>query len=191
VSDVLHAVRVKGVASPEAVATATASTAEQALAELRQLEAEDFVLQRQSRRRPGWVLTEAGHERHAVWLAAAHDPEELAQVDRAYGGFLAVNAPVKAVFARWQAAPGAERIELVDTVERLHDRAAPSLAEAAVAVARFGRYRDRLALAMERLDEDPGYFVGTEVDSLHTIWFECHEDFLLTLGRTRAEEGSE
>lgn len=25
----------------------------------------------------------------------------------------------------------------------------------------------------------------------HNVWFECHEDFLVTLGRTRAEESSE
>ena len=58
-------------------------------------------------------------------------------------------------------------------------------------VERFGRYGDRLSVALEKLDEDPRYFVSPQVDSYHTVWFECHEDFLLTLGRTRRGEGSE
>ncbi len=44
---------------------------------------------------------------------------------------------------------------------------------------------------MEKIEDDPRYFVSPLVDSYHSVWFECHEDFLLTLGRTRAGEGSE
>ena len=32
--------------------------------------------------------------------------------------------------------------------------------------------------------------VSPAVDSYHTVWFEAHEDFLLTLGRTREQKGS-
>lgn len=191
-SEVLHAVRVKGIAAPEAVALATGLELERVLAELSELEAAELALQRPSRRRPGWVLTERGREAHAEWLAGAHDPDTVGALAERYEGFLAVNGEVKAVAARWQAATSdVERIELVEAVEGLHGRAAPVLDGAAELVGRFGRYRDRLEAALAKLDEDPAYFVSPRVDSYHTVWFECHEDFLLTLGRTRAEEGSE
>jgi len=191
-SEVLHGVRIKGIATPEALSVALGAGEAEVLAALQELERRDLVLQRRSRKRPGWVLTEAGRAAHAEWLANAHDAVTLAGLEGSYQGFLGVNAEVKALSARWQSeSRDAARIALVDEVEALHERAIPALSASAQAVPRFGRYRDRLATALERLDEDPEYFVSPRVDSYHTVWFECHEDYLLTLGRTRAEEGSE
>lgn len=191
-SEVLHAVRIKGVATPEALAIATGLDAGEVEAALAELEADQLVVRRPSKRRPGWVVTEAGRQRHASWLAAAHDADATRRLEEPYAGFLAVNGEVKSLSAHWQGASGdAERFELIEAIEDAHAKAVPALDGAATAVARYGRYRDRLGTALEKLDEDPSYFVSPRVDSYHTVWFECHEDFLLTLGRTRAEEGSE
>lgn len=191
-SETLHALRVKGVASPEALALATGLEADAVLAELRELEAAGLVIERPSKRRPGWVLTEPGRAHHAEWLAASRDRDVVAELAGPYSRFLSVNGEVKAVSARWQAAASdAERVDLVESVEGLHRRAEPAFEGAAALIGRFGRYRDRLETALAMLDEDPSYFVSPRVDSYHTVWFECHEDFLLTLGRTRSEEGSE
>jgi len=58
-------------------------------------------------------------------------------------------------------------------------------------VERIAWHSRRLAAAMERLREgDERYFTGVTVDSFHTVWFECHEDLIQTLGRERIAEGS-
>jgi hypothetical protein len=192
VNEVLHAVRVKGVASEDSVAIATGLDPAAGEAALAELESEGLIVRRPSKKRPGWVVTETGRERHARWLADARGTDEIERLNEPYARFHAVNHEVKGLAARWQSASGdAERFELIEAIEDAHAKAVPALDGAAAAVARYGRYRDRLGAAVERLDTDPSYFVSPRVDSYHTVWFECHEDFLLTLGRTRAEEGSE
>ena len=191
-NDVLHAVRVKGIATEDGLAVATGLPREEIEQRLAELQSEDLVLQRPSRKRPGWVVTESGREHHAQWLREAHDAATLERLAGEYEGFLAVNAEVKAVSARWQsAATDADRFDLMDRIEDLHEQVAPVLDRAGSTVGRYGRYRARLGEALEKLEDDPRYFVSPRVDSYHTVWFECHEDFLLTLGRTRAGEGSE
>jgi len=192
VNHVLHAIRVKGIASEASIVDATGLTLDEIEQELAMLEADELALRRPSRKRPGWVLTEVGRERHAADLASAHDEAILQDIATHYEGFLAVNAQVKTVSAKWQhATDDAARFDLIDRIETLHGRAAPVLERAGAAAERYGRYGARLGAALEKLEEDQRYFVSPLVDSYHTVWFECHEDFLLTLGRTRAGEGSE
>jgi len=189
---VLHAVRIKGIATPEAVAVATGATPEEVAARLAALADDELVVERQSRKRPGWVATAAGRERHAADLAAAHDADARSALEDHYAGFLAVNAGVKGLAARWQAAPDdAARMAILDELDELHDRARPALTGAGAVAPRFAAYGERLDAALDQLESDARYFVSPTVDSYHTVWFECHEDFLLTLGRTRAGEGSE
>lgn len=189
---VLHAVRVKGIASEAAIVDATGLTLGEVEKELAVLEADEHVLRRPSKKHPGWVLTESGREHHLAELAAAHDDAARAEIAEHYEGFLAVNAQVKTVSAKWQhATDDAARFDLIDRIETLHGQAAPVLQRAGAAAERYGRYGVRLGAALEKLEDDQRYFVSPLVDSYHTVWFECHEDFLLTLGRTRAGEGSE
>jgi hypothetical protein len=189
--EVLHAVRLRGIASPQAVVDMTGLDLASVESRLAELAADDLVLERPSKKRPGWVLTESGRDAHASMLAAAHTPDQIAVLEEHYDGFLAVNGDIKGLSARWQSAADDERFDLIDKLEDLHEKARPVFASAGGAVARFGRYGERLGVALEKLDDDPRYFVSPQVDSYHTVWFECHEDFLLTLGRTRRGEGSE
>jgi hypothetical protein len=190
--DVLHALRIKGIASPEALAEATGTEPDAVLAHLRELEAEGVAFERRSRKRPGWVLSEDGRERHATDLAAAHPAQTRGTLAEHYDGFLALNDDVKGLAARWQhAASDDDRFDLIGRLEDVHELADKALARTGEVVPRFERYNRRLATALERIEDDPRYFVSPLVDSYHTVWFECHEDFLLTLGRTRGEEGSE
>lgn len=190
--DVLHALRVKGIASPEAIGHAVGTEGDAVLARLRELETEGVAFERPSRKRPGWVLSEEGRDRHAQELGAAHDEATRAALAERYEAFLALNDEVKGMAARWQhAGSDDQRFELLGRLEDVHEQAERALAGAAEVVPRFGAYARRLGAALEQVEDDPRYFVSPLVDSYHTVWFECHEDFLLTLGRTRAEEGSE
>ena len=190
--DVLHALRVKGVANPEAIGLAIGSSPDAVLEHLRALESEGVCFERPSRKRPGWVLSEEGRDRHAAELLAAHPPESRETLAELYEGFLALNNDVKGLAARWQhAGSDDERFELLGRLEDVHELADKALALTGEVVPRFARYGRRLGVALEKIEDDPRYFVSPLVDSYHNVWFECHEDFLLTLGRTRAGEGSE
>jgi hypothetical protein len=190
--DVLHALRVKGIATPEAIGEAIGSAPEAVLEHLRELEAEGVAFERPSRKRPGWVLSESGRDRHAAELAQAHPESTRKSLAEMYEGFLALNNDVKGLSARWQhAATDDDRFELLGRLEDVHELADKTLASTGELLPRFGRYGKRLGEALDKIEDDPRYFVSPLVASYHTVWFECHEDFLLTLGRTRAEEGSE
>jgi hypothetical protein len=138
------------------------------------------------------VLSEEGRDRHAADLAASHPPETRETLAELYEGFLNLNNDVKGLAARWQhAASGDDRFELLGRLEDVHELADRALARTGELVPRFAGYGRRLGIALEKIEDDPRFFVSPLVDSYHNVWFECHEDFLLTLGRTRAEEGSE
>jgi hypothetical protein len=51
---------------------------------------------------------------------------------------------------------------------------------------RFLRYAERFDSALDRVDRgDRDYLSSPELDSVHNIWFEFHEDLLRCLGETR------
>jgi hypothetical protein len=53
---------------------------------------------------------------------------------------------------------------------------------------RFALYGTRLTTALDRvLGGNPAYVADT-LDSYHTVWFQLHEDLLVTLGISREEE---
>jgi hypothetical protein len=141
----------------------------------------------------GCMLTPAGLRRHEELLVAWRASVDLDTVATAYEHFLAVNQPVKRICARWQGQEDdAEALFVaVDGLSDMVERVTPALLRAGAAVPRFSTYTERLASALRQAgDGDRRYITDPRVDSVHTIWFECHEDFLITLGRDREAEGS-
>jgi hypothetical protein len=141
----------------------------------------------------GCMLTPAGLERHEQLLAAWRDAVDLDVVVTAYERFLAVNQPMKDTCAGWQNgnADAEALFVTVDSLSGIVQRVKPALRRAAQAVPRFDTYTPRLQTALDAAAAGDGRFItDPRVDSLHSIWFECHEDFLVTLGRDREEEGS-
>lgn len=189
-AELLHTLRIKGIATPEALAAVLGLPAADVSAELERLAAEGLVLERTAGKRPGWAILPAGREHHAAALAAAA-ATAVPLLAPVYERFLGHNTPVKALCAHWQrTTDDVDRFELLEQLAELHEGALPVLAEAGTVLVRFGRYGERLTAALGRAPEDPRFVVSPLVESYHQVWFECHEDFLLTLGRDRAEEGS-
>ncbi len=141
----------------------------------------------------GCMLTPAGLARHEELLVAWRETVDLDALARAYERFLTVNQPVKELCAGWQSRgddPEALFV-VVDSLSAIVERVGPALRRAGQVVSRFGTYAPRLQAAVDAAAQGDGRFVtDPRVDSVHTIWFECHEDFLTTLGRDREEEGS-
>lgn len=187
----LHTLKIKGRAGDEEILSVVGGTPEALTETLAELSGRELVVERTGGRRPGWMLSPTGRARHEELLAegvSTDDREKLAEI---YEGFLGLNATVKEISSRWQAvSDDAARFELMEEMHDLHPDAAEILGDAGQVIDRFARYGDRLGLALEKVEEDPRYMVSPAVDSYHTVWFEAHEDFLLTLGRTREQEGS-
>jgi len=77
---------------------------------------------------------------------------------------------------------------IITRIGRLVQRLDPLLSALGQADARFTGYRERFTAALAGIDEGRADLVSSPtLDSVHTIWFEFHEDLLRTLGRARKE----
>lgn len=192
---VVHALKVKGLASAEDLA---AITGRDDLAEVLDELAADELAKLRTGRVSGYMLTKAGREAHASLLAAAVTDDERAGAATAYAAFLPVNGRFKEVCTRWQLRGAAAEpndhsdpdydAAVVAELGNVHDEVVAALTPAADAVPRFGRYPIRFSAALERVRAgDMTAFTRPMSNSYHDVWMELHEDFLLTLGRERAE----
>jgi len=179
---VLMALRVKGRALPEAVAEAAGMSLSTVRAAI-----EAACVRGAAALVPGvgsYALTATGKGELADLLTVeALDRCALAAL---YERFLAVDADVKARITEWQrVAP--ERRDGAATRLRTTGLEARALVETLAGLrARFQPYVRRLARALDALGDGDARFVASpRVDSFHQVWFELHEDLLVTLGRAR------
>ncbi len=198
---VLHALRIKGVAAPESVAVATGLGVERVVEDLRELGAAGLVRSREGVV-AGWALTADGRlrERELVALeleATGGRPSIEAQ----YRDFLFLNAAFRQTCTDWQLrGEGADRV-LNDHADADYDRAVLSalasigdelrkvLAELIATLPRFRPYQERLRVALAHVAAgELEYVTGPLIDSVHTVWFELHEDLLTTLNVQRSSE---
>jgi hypothetical protein len=78
--------------------------------------------------------------------------------------------------------------EVIGRLGEIHDRAKMCMQKVAGCAPRFAPYETRLDSCMERLrDGDRTAFTAPLAESYHTVWFELHQDLLLTLGLEREE----
>jgi hypothetical protein len=141
----------------------------------------------------GCLLTPAGFERHEELLVQWRETIDGTVLATTYERFLVVNQPVKDLCSRWQVEGKEEEalFMMVEDLAEILDRAGSGLRRAAEVVPRFGTYPPRLREALEAAREgDSRFITDPRVDSIHNVWFECHEDYLLSLGRDREAEGS-
>lgn len=143
-------------------------------------------------------LTPEGLAHHDVLLDRWRAHADISSITAAYDRFLAVNQQFKSVCAGWQSRSGGSQdaaadvlYETADTLTQIVDRVRPAIERTARLVAWFDEYDSRLTTAVEAaLDGDARFITDPRVDSAHSIWFECHEDYLTSLGRSREDEGS-
>ncbi|GAC1537867.1 MAG: hypothetical protein NVS3B12_22350 [Acidimicrobiales bacterium] len=199
---VAHGLRLKGFAQPCVVAEIAALDEPEVTNHLRHLEEQGHARHREGRI-TGWSLTGDGrklhHESCADELAASG--AELV-VRAGYEQFLDFNPALLQACTDWQVrsdAPGGQVLNAHD--DAAYDRAVigrlaeidagiqPVIAALAQALDRFGAYGQRLGDALARVEAgDTEWFTGAMVESYHTVWFELHEDLLVTLGIERAAE---
>jgi hypothetical protein len=150
----------------------------------------------------GSALPSDGAEAALIQSAAEHyaalreDPAVLALAD----GFEDINARLLAAMSAWQQVDiGGQKVandhtdsayddKIITRIDRLVQRLDPLLDALGRYDERFAGYRERFAAALGAIDEGRHELVSSPTaDSVHTIWFEFHEDLLRTLGRERKD----
>jgi hypothetical protein len=203
---VLHALRLKGAASPDVVAQRFAlpsGLVEDLIAGFARsgwVQAVEFA-------GGGWMLTPAGRVEGLARLAAELDAHGARPpVQAAHARFVPLNERFLRTCTDWQlrtapptpGSPAAGRLVANDHTDKVWDaRVLDELGAADVAVQavcadlaevldRLGGYGGRLATARRRLEAgEHEWFDRPVMDSYHTVWFELHEDLLATLGLER------
>jgi hypothetical protein len=198
---VLHGLRLKGVVEAESVATAVGLPVEQVLRRLHGLVEQGLVIRRDGMA-SGWSLTAAGRAAHERALQDELDAVDARPaVESGYQRFQALNPGVLEACSRWQVRDVQGHAVRNDHADRRYD--AGVLVDLDAALTGVRPVGDRLAAVLERfspyaphLEEALGRARAGEVDyvtkpvipSFHTVWFEMHEDLLVTLGIDRTSE---
>jgi hypothetical protein len=195
--DVLNAVVLKQMAAAAPVSEATGVALDDVEAVLAELSGAGLVFMAGDSALPtdgaAPALAEVAAQRYAELRS---DPAVLAQVER----FEDTNSQLLATMTRWQTVevggrqvandhtdPGYDD-KVVARVDRLVQRLGPLLDALAVHDPRFALYRQRFDAALDAVDRGRREFVSSPThDSVHTVWFEFHEDLLRALGRTRTQ----
>lgn len=194
----LMALRVQGVASAERVADAIGTSASAAEEHLRSLATSDLAEERTGRI-AGFTLTAAGSAKLDELLAeeglSAHE-----DVKDAYDRFMQLNQRLLKICSDWQVRRigGVEEPNdhtdidydngVIDRLAEMHERAKVFVRKIGECSPRFAPYGPRLDACVERLlGGDGKAFTAPLAESYHTVWFELHQDFLLTLGLEREE----
>jgi hypothetical protein len=140
----------------------------------------------------------AAAERAGALLRLPPGSDDESRVHALYEVFLPLNRSLRDLCTSWQCRPDGTPNDHSDAVydasvrERLddiHDAAAPMLDRLALCCPRLSGYRAQLETALERLDEgEASWLASPLIDSYHTVWMHLHQELLLALGISRAED---
>ena len=150
----------------------------------------------------GWSLTPSGRRHGEQLLRAEVDAAGTrAQLEACYLAFLPLNSELLAVCTDWQTMPvdgelvpndrsdALRDAAVLARLDSLHHRSMPILDALADTSPRFAGVGDRLARAHEHIVAGrTDWIAKPTVDSYHGVWFELHEQLLVTLGRDRSTE---
>jgi DNA-binding MarR family transcriptional regulator len=196
--EVMHALRVKGLAS-DAVLAAMTALEPTTLGDVVDTVVAAGWANRREGRMAGTMLTPAGREKYAE-LRAEHplDEAQTRTVSVLYEAFLPVNTDFKQICAAWQMRDDTTPNDHTDAdydasvvadLATGHDRVSGMLTTASAGMPRWSRYQGRLDTALAKVQGgDTAAFARPMYDSYHDIWMELHQDLLLTAGRERGAD---
>lgn len=186
--DVLHALRVRGLAVVEPLAESVGRPADEVQAVLTDLVDRGLAKCRTGGKLQGYMLTASGRSRHLELRDDEVDEQSRAALAPAYEAFLSPNRSFKEVTTVWQLEAAGDISAVLPRLEAVHAAVTDVLVTAAGAVPRLSGYQPRLdrALASFR-DGDGGALARPMSGSYHDVWMELHEDLLLTMGRERSD----
>ena len=196
---VLYALRTKGMADAESVALATGLSATQAAGVLSELGERGWVRYRDGKRAQGWMLLGEGRaEAERLVAAEIESSGTRLLIQEQYQSFRVLDPQLKEVCTDFQVR-GDQTLNdhtdpdydaaVIARLAEINQRVQPIIARLADALDRFGHYGGRLHNALLRVQSgELNWFTKPSMDSYHEVWFELHEDLLVTLGIDRATE---
>jgi hypothetical protein len=195
---VLHALRIKGFVSCEAV-TELVGLPENDVEDLL-FGMQDSGLAQFKEARNIWSLTKDGREAHPLALQAdASRPGFREGLGASYHEFLEHNESFKALCGDWQLRNGepndhsdpAYDKPVIARLHTLNDGAQKICTSIGEVAERFADYGPRLNRSLTALNGgNVKMFTGVMCNSYHDVWMELHEDLILTQGIDRVAEGS-
>jgi len=180
--DALISIVVRGMARGEA------STEQQALAEA------SLILVKG----PIMMPLPAGTTMAGDVLRLTPDAPERERIMSTFHRFLPINRQLRDLCTAWQCRPDGSvndhsdigyDAQIRDRLDDIDDSVAPLLKRFAEDLPRLAPYRERLTAALANLDEgDNAWFASPLIDSYHTVWMHVHQELLLTIGMSRADD---
>ncbi|MFJ8111580.1 hypothetical protein [Streptomyces sp. NPDC096132] len=147
---------------------------------------------------PVVLPTERAKSAVAQILRVPAGSEQEERITAAYESFLPVNRQIRDVCTAWQCRPDGTVNDHSDDVydagvreslEDVHEAIQPVLRRLDRVLAGSGRYLSALEDALERFDDGaPQWLASPLCDSYHTVWMRLHQELLLVLGISRAED---
>jgi hypothetical protein len=125
-------------------------------------------------------------EVQGYYLETYSELAQRAEMPQWHARFEPINKQFIKLVTDWQQTEGDPKVQdrVIATVERL----VKLIGEIAQLVPRYESYVRRFERAVTSVDQGNTDFVcDPTLDSLHTIWFEFHEDFLMIQGKEREE----
>ena len=120
------------------------------------------------------------------------------ELDPLFDGFLPINRRLRDVCSAWQSRPdgtpndhsdGAYDDTIRDRLDDVHSAIGPILRRMAAIEPRLAGYRPRLQEALDKFDEGESTWLASPLkDSYHTVWMHLHQELILMLGLTRADD---
>src|SRR5262245_13653816 len=180
----LHILRIRGRATPESLATALDTPLEPVRTVLAALGSQDLA-EDSGKPRLGWKITATG-KLAADGRMTGISPEAMALVSDRYETFRKLNDELKQLCADWQSRSEAQGpANFADPLSAIDQQIQMILAEIVPTAPHFAEYSARFSRAIGSFTSgSDSHLTGVLVDSYHNIWFECHECFFITLGRS-------
>jgi len=147
---------------------------------------------------PITMATPAGTAAAGQLLRVVPDGEAEQKIDLLFDGFLPINRRLREVCSAWQTRPDGSTNDhseasyddgIRDRLDDVHSTIGPILRRLAEVEPRLSTYRPRLQAALDRFDDgESSWLASPLMDSYHTVWMHLHQELILMLGLTRAED---
>ncbi|GAA4543316.1 hypothetical protein [Streptomyces collinus] len=147
---------------------------------------------------PVVLPTERAKAAAARILRVPAGSEQEERITAAYEAFLPVNRKIRDVCTAWQCRPDGTANDHSDdaydaavreSLEDVHDAIQPVLRRLERVLPGSDRYLPALEEALDRFDDGATAWLASPLcDSYHTVWMRLHQELLLVLGISRAED---
>ena len=198
---ILHTLRIRGFVELSEIVISTRLKVEEVESHLDSFKENNLVNYREGRIE-GWMLTQEGRGRSQQLVTSELESSGFREeINSNYQDFLSSNQKFLSLCTDWQlrTVNGEQEIndhsdtaydeEVIARLVDINSEIQPVCKSLADSLNRFEGYSRRFSEALHKVqNNEPEWFTKPMIDSYHTIWFELHENLLVTLGIERTKE---